>query len=75
MVMDLKRPDNMTNEEKKESLQYLMFLTKKRCGRIKGRGCTDGCKQRTYTPKNDTSIPMVVTEALMILCLINTMEG
>eukprot|EP00957_Ditylum_brightwellii_P160492 12217644-Ditylum_brightwellii.AAC.1 len=32
MVMDPKRPESMTREEKKESLQYLMFLTKNRCG-------------------------------------------
>jgi hypothetical protein len=34
--------DSLSQAEKKASLRYLMFLTKKRCGRIKARGCADG---------------------------------
>eukprot|EP00957_Ditylum_brightwellii_P102984 7848157-Ditylum_brightwellii.AAC.1 len=75
MVMDPKNPETMTNEGRKESLQYPMFLTKKRSGQIKGRGCADGCKQQTYEPKDDTSAPTVATEALMLSCLIDVMEG
>eukprot|EP00957_Ditylum_brightwellii_P184341 14041164-Ditylum_brightwellii.AAC.1 len=75
MVMSPKKPESMTRQEKKESLQYLMFLKKKRCGRIKGRGCADGRKQRVHTHKDDTSAPTVATEALMLSCLIDAMEG
>jgi hypothetical protein len=32
----------LTHEERQKALNYLMFLKKKRCGRIKGRGCADG---------------------------------
>ena len=32
----------LTPEQKRASLQYLMFLKKKRDVTIKGRGCTDG---------------------------------
>jgi len=35
----------MTWHQKSAALHYLMFLKKKRCGRIKGRGCADGWKQ------------------------------
>eukprot|EP00957_Ditylum_brightwellii_P187874 14304964-Ditylum_brightwellii.AAC.1 len=52
-----------------------MFLTKKRCGRIKGRGCADCRKQRVYTPKDDMSAPTVATEALLLSCVIDTMGG
>jgi hypothetical protein len=38
----------LTQEEKKCSLQYLMFLKQKQRGRIKGHGCADGHKQRVY---------------------------
>eukprot|EP00957_Ditylum_brightwellii_P187956 14310249-Ditylum_brightwellii.AAC.1 len=57
MVLDPKEPEKLTCEEKKRSLQYLMFLTKKRCGKIKGGGCVDRRKQRSYIPKDDASAP------------------
>jgi hypothetical protein len=59
LIPDPKDLDELTKEEKKASLQYLMFLTKKRCGRIKGQGCADGRKQHNYTPKDVTSAPTV----------------
>jgi hypothetical protein len=65
----------MTRAEKKASLEYLMFLKKKRCGRIKGRGCADGRKQRLYTNKEDTSSPTVTTEGLFLSCVIDAKEG
>ena len=51
-----------------------MFLKKKRCGRIKGRGCADGRKQRLTTNKDDVSAPTVSTEALMLTCAIDALE-
>ena len=33
--------EELSREQKRASLQYLMFLKKKRCGKIKGRGCAD----------------------------------
>ena len=51
-----------------------MFLKKKRCGRIKGRGCADGRKQRSYINKEDASAPTVAIEALMLSCAIDAKE-
>ena len=51
-----------------------MFMKQKRCGKIKGRGCSDGRKQRKYLTKDDTSAPTVATEALFLTCIINSME-
>jgi hypothetical protein len=48
-----------------------MFLKEKRCGTIEGRGCADGCKQRDHM----TSSPTVATEALLLTCVIDTIEG
>ena len=36
---------DLSPKQKREALGYLMFLKKKRCGKIKGRGCADGRKQ------------------------------
>lgn len=41
----------LTHEQKKDALHYLMFLKKKRCGRIKGHGCADRRKQQQHTTK------------------------
>ena len=58
-----------------EALSYLMFLKRKRCGRIKGRGCADGRKQREFISKEEASSPTVSTHALMATCLIDATEG
>ena len=51
-----------------------MFLTKKKCGRSKGRGCADGRKQRVYKNKKDTSSPTVTMEGLFLSCTIDAKE-
>ena len=37
-------PDSLSQYQKQKTLEYLMFLKQKRCGKIKGRGCADGRK-------------------------------
>jgi len=37
----------LTREQRKQALASLMFMTEKRCGRVKSRACTNGSKQRT----------------------------
>jgi hypothetical protein len=61
-------------DQKRKALQYLMFLKKKRCGMVKGRGCADGRKQREHTTKDETSSPTVATESLMLSCIIDAKE-
>ena len=66
--------NDLTRDQKQASLRYLMFLTKKRCGRIKARGCADGRKQRKTTSKEDASAPTVAIEAVMLSAVIDAME-
>jgi hypothetical protein len=73
-VIEPKLANMLTNEEKGRSLQYLMFLKQKRCGRIKGRGCADGRKQRIYKTKEETSAPTVSVESLFLSCVIDAKE-
>ena len=56
------------------TLRMIMFIKRKRCGRIKARDCADGRKQRNYIPKEDASSPTVSTESLMISCILDTKE-
>ena len=54
---------------------YLMFLKRKRCGKIKARGCADGRPQREYLSKDESSSPTVSIYALMTSCLMDAIEG
>ena len=64
----------MSREEKKAALQYLMYMKKMLCDKIKGRGCADGRKQRYYLTKDDTSAPTTAREVVFLTRLIDTME-
>jgi hypothetical protein len=64
----------LTSEQKREALAYLMFLKRKRCGTVKGRGCADGRKQRSYIAKEDASSPAVATESVFLMALIDAEE-
>jgi hypothetical protein len=67
--------DDMSQEERKRALRYLMFLKEKRDGTIKARGCADGRPQRLYTNKEDASSPTVSIEAMMLSCAIDAKEN
>ena len=69
------RKEDMSFEQRKKALRYLMFLKEKRDGTIKARGCADGRSQREYTTKSDTSSPTVSLEAMMMSCTIVAKEG
>jgi hypothetical protein len=73
-VGEPKRGDMLTRQEKSRALNYLMFLKRKRCGRVKGRGCADGRKQRLYKTKQETSAPTVAIESLFLTCTIDAKE-
>ena len=50
------------------------MVKEKRDGKIKGRACADGRKQRRYINRDDVSSPTVQLESLMISLLIDTHE-
>mmetsp|Transcript_21585 Transcript_21585/g.30234 ORF Transcript_21585/g.30234 Transcript_21585/m.30234 type:complete len:149 (+) Transcript_21585:1643-2089(+) len=62
------RYQDFTKEEKKQALRYLIFMTRKKCGRIKTRGCDDGRPMRIYTDKNTSSSPTVALETVFLTC-------
>ena len=66
---------SLTPEQRREALAYLMFLKRKRCGKIKGRGCAEGRKQRAYIAKEDSTAPTVSTEAVFLTAVIDALEN
>jgi hypothetical protein len=52
-----------------------MFLKRKWCGKVNGRGCADGRKQRRYTDRADAASPTVATEVVFLTAIINALEN
>ena len=75
MVMEPVDANKLSKKGKSASLQYIMFFKKKRSRKIKGRGCADGQKERLYMSKDKVISSTVATKALLLTCLINSMEG
>ena len=74
-VLESKTAAQLSPEQRKDALQYLMFLKQKRNRTIKGRGCADGRKQRATTTKEEASSPTVAIESVMLSCVIDAKEG
>ena len=66
--------NDLTSEQRRSALTYLMFLKQKRCGRIKARGCADGRKQRLYKSRYETSSPTVCTESVFLTSVVDASE-
>ena len=65
----------LTTTQRWEALGYLMFLKRKRSGKIKARGCADGQPQRAYIPQEDARAPTVSTETVFVTAVIDAMEN
>ena len=68
-------PDGLTQLDRNKTLEDMNLIKDKRCGKIKGRTCSNGSKQRNYL-KPDESVysPTCSTEALMETFVIDAME-
>ena len=66
-VMEPIDGNDMTREEKGYVYNTLCFMKQKRSGRIKGRGCADGRKQREFITKEESSAPTISTEAFFYM--------
>ena len=67
-------PSKMTREQVKRALNYLMFLKRKRCGKIKGQGCAGGRPQREFISRDEASSPTVNLHALFLTAIQDTIE-
>ena len=74
-AVQMLNPSQVGKTIRYEALNYLMFLKRKRCGKIKARGCADGRPQREYISKDESSSPTVSIYALMTSCLMDAIEG
>ena len=67
--------NGVTREHRRKALRLVQLIKKKRCGKIKGRTCADGRKQRSYISKEDAKSPTVTGEGLILSCVTDAHEG
>ena len=61
----------LSEQQKKEALPTLMFLTMKKDGEtVKIRACADGRKQRLWTNKADVSLPIIAFKVLLYTLMV-----
>lgn len=65
----------LTNAQCQTVLESHMFLKEKRSGKIKGRTVARGNKQCRFIAKEDASLPTVVTESVLLMCIVDAEEG
>ena len=66
--------NNLTWDIRNKALGFLMFLKRKQSGKMKVRGCANGCLQREYIAKEESSSPTVSLYVLMGSCLMDVMD-
>jgi len=67
-------PDSLSFEQKKEALELITLIKLKRCGKVKGRACANGKKQRRYIKKETISSPTVQLESLILTLVVAAFE-
>lgn len=74
-AVNMVAPGNLNKKLYKDALPYIIFLKRKRTGKVKSRGVCDGSNMRSYISCDDTRSLTVSTYALMVSCCINTIEN
>ena len=65
----------VSREFRRKALRLVQLIKKKRCGKMKGRTCANGRKQRSYISKEDAKSPTVTGEGLILSCVTDVHEG
>ena len=68
-------PDVLTEDEKESALEAVNLIKEKRDGRIKGRTCANGSKQRKYVKEGEiSSSPTASLESIIATLVIDSYE-
>jgi len=73
-IFDPKFAHELSGKQKREALNLITLVKEKRCGKIKGRACADGRKQRRYIRKEDVASPTIQLESLLLSLMIDAFE-
>ena len=73
-VFDPVDATKLTIKEKLKALDLLTMIKKKRCGKVKGRACVNGKRQRKYMEKENVSSPTIQLESLILSLIVDAFE-
>jgi hypothetical protein len=74
MVFGRIDPDELTAQHKRDALRAVNLINEKGCGRVKGRTCADGSKQRACIRQEEATSPTVSMEALTASLVVDAHE-
>ena len=74
-AVEIVQSNQLDKTSVKNALPYLMFLKRKRLGKVKSRGCANGRPQREFISQEETRSPTVSTYGLMASCCIDFIGG
>ena len=74
-VVDTLDLNKLSTQQKNDALCTDLLLKEKRCGKLEGRTCADGNKQRPCISKEDSLFPTVLIESLINILVIDAQEG
>jgi hypothetical protein len=66
--------EDLSTDQKKQTLESHLFLKMKRDGTIKGRTVAGGNRQRLYMHKDDAKSPKVATESVLLTAIVDAFE-
>ena len=64
----------IAKEQKRKSLKAVSVLKGKRCGKLKGRTCVDGSKQRACKSEVESASPEMRAHSVMLTALVDACE-
>ena len=64
----------LSSEQKEKICESHIFIKQKKSGEFKGRTVAGGNKQRGYINQEDASSPMVLTESIILISMIDAIE-
>jgi hypothetical protein len=73
-AFELINNSELSTEDKKKTLNSVIFLTEKRSGEIKARTMADGRTQRAFINKEDAASPTVMIESILLTATIEAKE-
>ena len=67
-------PNKLSHRQKRDALELLTLIKKKRCGKIKGCVCANGKKQRRYISREEVSTPTVQLGSILATLAVDAKE-
>jgi hypothetical protein len=66
--------EDLTEQERRRTMESLIFLVEKRDGSVKARTCVNGSTQRGYMDRDEATSPTASTESILLTAVIDAQQ-